>query len=190
VPTPYKPRALSADGRRLFFDSRDALVVQDSNKDRDVYQWEAQGTGSCNAPGGCIALISSGQATEGALFLDASEDGADAFFLTDASLVVTDPGVMDVYDARIGGGFPAPVVPIACLGDACQVVPGEPEDPTPGTGFYRGEGNLVEPAVDKRAAAKRKVAKRRAAKKRAAKKRKAAKQRAAQKQAAKNGGKR
>jgi hypothetical protein len=176
-PTPYKPRALSSDGRRLFFDSRDSLVVQDTNNDRDVYEWEAQGTGSCATPGGCIALISSGRATEGALFLDASAEGSDAFFLTDASLVIGDPGVMDVYDARIGGGFPDPVIPIACLGDACQAVPGEPYDPNPGTGFYRAEGNPPLPKVDK-------AAKRKAAKKRAAAKRRAAKKRAAKKKQA------
>jgi Tol biopolymer transport system component len=184
APTPYKPRALSADGNRLFFDSRDSLVVQDTNNDRDVYQWEAAGTGSCAVAGGCIAMISSGRASEGALLLDASADGADVFFLTNGSLVPTDPGVMDVYVARIGGGFPAPVIPIACLGDACQAVPGEPEDPNPGTGFYRPEGNPPLPKVDK--AAQRKAAKKRAAKKKAAAKRKAAKKRAAKKRAAHN----
>jgi hypothetical protein len=193
APTPYKPRALSADGNRLFFDSLDSLAVQDTNNDRDVYQWEAQGTGSCASAGGCINLLSSGRASEGALLLDASADGADAFFLTDASLVVTDPGVMDVYDARIGGGFPDPVIPIPCIGDACQAVPGEPYDPNPGTGFYRAEGNPPLPQVDKaaqrKAAKKRAAAKRRAAKKRAAKKRAAKKKQAAQ-NSAKNGGKR
>src|SRR5207342_1097820 len=54
----YKPRALAAGGSRLFFDSDDALVVQDTNADSDVYQWEAQGTGSCATPGGCVNLIS------------------------------------------------------------------------------------------------------------------------------------
>jgi len=184
APTPYKPRALSSDGRRIFFDSLDSLAVQDTNNRRDVYQWEAQGTGSCAAPGGCISLLSSGRASAGALFLDASAEGADVFFLTNGSLVPTDPGVLDVYDARVGGGFGAPVIPIACIGDACQAVPGEPEDPNPGTGFYRPEGNPPLPKVDK-------AAKRKAAKKRAAQKRKAAKKRAAQKQAAhKKAGKR
>ncbi|HYJ23269.1 MAG TPA: hypothetical protein VEW07_14755 [Solirubrobacterales bacterium] len=187
APTPYKPRALSSDGNRLFFDSLDALVVQDTNNDRDVYQWEAQGTGSCAGAGGCVNLISSGRATEGALLLDASADGADVFFLTDASLVVTDPGVMDTYVARIGGGFPDPVIPIACVGDACQAVPGEPYDPNPGTGFYRAEGNPPLPKVDK--AAQRKAAKKKAAAKRRAAKKRAAKKRAAKKKQAQNGAK-
>jgi hypothetical protein len=193
-PTPYKPRALSADGNRLFFDSLDALVVQDTNNDRDVYQWEAQGTGSCATAGGCVGLISSGRASEGALLLDASADGADVFFLTDAPLVVTDPGVMDAYVARIGGGFPDPVTPIACVGDACQAVPGEPHDPNPGTGFYRAEGNPPLPSVNKaaqrKAAKKKAAAKRRAAKKRATKKRAAKKKQAAQKTGSKKAGKR
>jgi hypothetical protein len=180
APTPYKPRALADDGKRLFFDTREALFPLDTNNDTDVYQWEAHGTGSCAAAGGCVSLISSGRAAAGARFLDASVDGADVFFLTDGSLVPADPGVMDVYDARIGGGYPAPVVPIACIGDACQVVPGEPDDPTPGTGFYRPEGNppasntgAGRKAAREKAARKRKAAKKQAAakKKRAAKKR-------------------
>ncbi|HEX5713416.1 MAG TPA: hypothetical protein VFX85_08900 [Solirubrobacterales bacterium] len=137
----HKPRALSLAGNRLFFETRNALVASDTNSDLDVYQWEAGGAGDCVKPGGCVALISSGRATEGASFLDASADGSDAFFLTDGSLVPNDPGAVDVYDARVGGGFPGPQVPIACVADACQVVPGEPEDPAPSTAFYRPEGN-------------------------------------------------
>jgi hypothetical protein len=137
----YKPRALSASGTRLFFDSSDSLVPQDTDKEPDVYLWEAQGTGSCAKSGGCVSLISSGRASEGAIFLDASADGSDAFFLTDGSLVPSDPGAVDVYDARVGGGFPVGELPIPCIGDACQAVPGEPEDATPGTILSRPEGN-------------------------------------------------
>jgi hypothetical protein len=182
----YKPRALSADGRRLFFETGEALFTLDTNNDRDVYEWEAQGTGSCAAPGGCIALVSSGQAAAGASFLDASADGADVFFLTDGSLVPGDTGGGDVYDARAGGGFPVPVPPLACVADACQPIPGEPEDPTAGTSFYRAEGNpaLRWPGGGSKAAAKRKAAKRQAARRRAAKRRAAAKRKAAAKKRA------
>ncbi len=136
----YKPRVLSADGRRLFFDSADALVSQDTNKEPDVYEWEAQGAGSCLRPGGCLNLISSGQAEGGAAFADASGDGADVFFLTDGSLVLGDPGSVDLYDARVGGGFPIPQKPIACEGDACQPLPSPPDDPAIGT-TAPGAGN-------------------------------------------------
>jgi hypothetical protein len=136
----YKPRVLTDGGRRLFFDSRDALVTQDTNNDDDVYEWEAQGTGSCAQAGGCVQLISSGRSEDGASFVDASAGGSDAFFLTDGSLVDADPGAVDLYDAREGGGFPVPPKPIPCEGDACQPLPSPPEDPTPGT-LVATEGN-------------------------------------------------
>jgi hypothetical protein len=136
----YKPRVLADGGRRLFFDSRDALVTQDTNNDRDVYEWEAQGAGSCAQAGGCVQLISSGRSEDGASFVDASVSGRDAFFLTDGSLVEADPGAVDLYDAREGGGFPVPPKPIPCEGDACQPLPSPPEDPTPGT-LVPTEGN-------------------------------------------------
>jgi hypothetical protein len=129
----YKPRVLSADGARVFFDSADALAPFDTNNRPDVYQWEAPNAGTCQRPGGCLNLVSSGRGAEGASFIDASADGADAFFLTTESLVPADPGSADLYDARVGGGFPESPPPIECLGDACQPLPEAPEDPTAGT---------------------------------------------------------
>ena len=136
----YKPRALAANGARVFFASADALVLSDTNGAPDVYEWEANGVGGCVAPGGCVGLISSGRASEGAVFADASESGDDAYFLTARSLVGSDSGSLDLYDARVGGGFPEPPVPIPCAGDACQALPSEPHDPEPGT-LRRGPGN-------------------------------------------------
>lgn len=129
----YQPRALAANGNRVFFDSASPLVQQDTNHRDDVYEWEAAGVGSCTRAGGCVGLISSGRSPEDSLFLDASADGSDAFFLTAASLYTPDPGAYDVYVAREGGGFPVPQEPIPCDGDACQTLPEAPEDPTPGT---------------------------------------------------------
>lgn len=137
----YKPRALSSDGNRVFFDSEDTLIPQDNNHEEDVFEWEAQGVGGCVRASGCIGPISSGHGADGATFVDASADGSDAFFLTDDSLIKQDLGGLDIYDARVGGGFPEPVPPIPCVGDACQVLPPPPEDPTPGTGFFTEDGN-------------------------------------------------
>jgi hypothetical protein len=143
----YKPRVLSADGRRVFFDSRDALALTDTNTEgsggrgvADVYQWEAQGEGSCARTGGCASLLSSGRDAKGAAFADASADGSDAFFLTGRSLVGADPGAVDLYDARIGGGFQESGEPLACEGDACQALPPTPTDPTLTT-LLSGPGN-------------------------------------------------
>jgi hypothetical protein len=136
----YKPRALSANGRRVFFDSKDALALADTNNSPDAYQWEAQGEGSCTRVGGCVSLISDGRTAGGAQFIDASADGSDAFFLTAGSLVKADPGAQDLYVARIGGGFPEPAEPLACQGDACQPLPSPPVDPTLTT-LLAGPGN-------------------------------------------------
>ncbi len=133
TPQAYKPRSLSTSGNRVFFESADHLVPQDSNNAVDVYEWEATGEGNCAREGGCVQLISSGRAEGQASFIDAAADGSDAFFLTDASLAFGDPGSFDLYDAREGGGFPAPPNTIACEADACQPLPEAPEDPTPGT---------------------------------------------------------
>jgi hypothetical protein len=129
----YKPRSLSDDGRRLFFDSGDQLAVADTGKRPDVYEWEAGGAGSCGRATGCLALISLGRNGEGSSFLDASASGSDAFFLTSDSLVASDSGFADVYDARVDGGFAVPGKPIECVGDACQFLPSEPENPAPAT---------------------------------------------------------
>jgi hypothetical protein len=128
APDVYKPRVLSADAKRVFFESFDSLAVADTNGDRDVYQWEASGTGRCAGPSGCIDLISSGRSEGGATFIDASLDGSDAFFLTDGSLVSADIGDVDIYDARVGGGFPESTDVIPCFGDACQALPPAPEE--------------------------------------------------------------
>jgi hypothetical protein len=141
----YKPRVISADSRRVFFDTFDALASQDTNEAKDVYEWEERGSGSCVRQEGCVSLISSGRAENGASFLDASVDGSDAFFLTDGSLVPSDPGAYDVYDARVGGGYPLPPNPVPCFGDTCQPLPPEPEDPTPGTQRSKTTGNLPTP---------------------------------------------
>ncbi len=129
----YKPRSLSNDGSRVFFDSSDSLVVQDTNSRPDVYEWEARGAGSCQRENGCVNLISSGRSPQPSTFIDASANGSDAFFLTDSSLFPLDPGSFDVYDARVDGGFLPPAPAIPCEGDACQSLPAPPEDPTPGT---------------------------------------------------------
>jgi hypothetical protein len=117
----YRPRALAAGGRRAFFTSADDLAIQDTNSEPDVYQWEARGLGDCGSDGGCTSLLSSGRSPQ------------PSYFLADSSLAHGDPGSYDVYDARIGGGFPPPPNVIPCIADACQPLPEAPDDPSPGT---------------------------------------------------------
>jgi hypothetical protein len=138
----YEQRVLSADGSRVFFNSRDGLLPQDTNGATDVYQWEEQGAGSCDDPQGCLSLISTGRSSEGAKFFDASPNGDDVFFVTRGSIDPRDPGLVDVYDARVNGGLvlpPAPPEP--CVGDSCQAAPTPPLDPTPASATFKGQGN-------------------------------------------------
>ncbi len=150
----YTPRVLSADGSRLFFDSFDALVPGDTNGKEDVYEWEAAGAGGCDEADpsysasnrGCISLISPGESSADSQFVDASLNGDDVFFTTSASLVAADPGLVDLYDARVGGGFATPASRIACEGEACQNPPAPPTDVTPGSLTFSGSGDLLAPA--------------------------------------------
>ena len=149
----YATRDLADNGKRLFFDSYDALSSRDSNGAEDVYQWEAAGEGGCtqSSPthsarnGGCVGLISSGTSEQDSEFLDADPGGENAFFTTLAKLVPSDPGLVDVYDARVGGGLPEPPPPTpACEGEACQSPPPAPQDQTPASAAFHGAGNVQE----------------------------------------------
>ena len=141
----YQSRALSASGDRIFFNSQDALVPQDTNGRRDVYEWEDNGSGSCRRAEGCIFLLSSGTGDANSTFVDASSDGDDVFFTTASSLLPQDVDTnFDIYDARVGGGVPAePPASPACEGDACQSPVSVPPEPSIGTlTFPGGEGSV------------------------------------------------
>jgi hypothetical protein len=142
-PFPQLANLSPAGNGRLFFETLDALVPRDINEVQDVYEWEPQGVGSCKRAGGCVYLISSGQSPNDSFFLDASEGGRDAFFITREQLLPRDKDEqLDLYDARIGGGFAeANVVPCAsgeaCLGPASS--PGKQQGF--GTSTFAGPGN-------------------------------------------------
>jgi NHL repeat len=146
----YGQRVLTDDGARLYFNSFEALVSRDTNGQEDVYQWEAPGSGDCTTKassyaqsnGGCISLISSGESPKGSELVDIGSNGRDVFFKTSASLVAQDKGLIDIYDARVSGGFPPPPEPPApCEGDACASPTAPPNDPTPASAGFRGAEN-------------------------------------------------
>ncbi len=157
---------LSEDGSRLFFESYDALRLADTNGARDVYEWEAAGSGTCTAAapafspanGGCLSLVSSGESPLDSDLIDASPDGHDVFIRTGASLLPQDPGSFDIYDARVDGGFPPPPAPQPpCEGEACQSPPPPPAAATPASSAFQGQGNLSQAPQPRCAKGKRKV---------------------------------
>jgi hypothetical protein len=145
----HASNVVSADGGRVFFNANDALVPRDTNGKQDVYEWEVAGTGGCDVAdpsyfaqnGGCIYLITSGESKRESEFWEASPDGRDVFFATESSLVPQDPGSVDLYDARVGGGFPQPEANVPCEGEACQHPPPPPEFSAPASGSYQGPPN-------------------------------------------------
>ncbi|MGA9875123.1 MAG: hypothetical protein WBQ21_04870, partial [Solirubrobacteraceae bacterium] len=163
----YQPRYLSDDGR-LFFDSPDALVPQDTNGLEDAYEYEpvanseTVASDNCTSgsatfserSGGCVNLISSGQSAGESFFVDASENGNDVFFDTNSRLTGEDYDTSyDIYDAHVcSAEAPCrsePVVPPPCTsGDSCKPAPSpQPEiyGPTPSATFS-GIGNVTEEA--------------------------------------------
>ncbi len=170
------PPLLSEDGSRAFFQTTEALVPQDTNGARDVYEWE----------NGHIYLISSGQGGEygvqhgnegsgiggltGSELAGASSNGDDVFFTTADRLVPQDEeSSRAIYDARVGGGFSYTPPGHGCDSGQCQ----GPQTPAPvfappASSTFVGVGNPAWEASEPAAKAK-KVA--HPAKKRKAKKR-------------------
>jgi hypothetical protein len=104
----------------------------------------------------CLGLVSSGTSSNEAAFMDASESGADVFFLSAAQLSAADTdGALDLYDAHVcstAPGCAAPVVgaPPPCVtSDACRAA----STPQPGifgspsSASFSGVGNVTPPST-------------------------------------------
>ena len=153
----FLTRNLSEDGSRVFFQTQEALVPQDTNGQTDVYEWEREGEGGADGcirssasfserSGGCLYLISTGESGDPSYFGDASADGSNVFFFTRQSLVSQDRDENDdLYDARVEGGIAAqnPSPPASCTGEGCL---GPVDPPTvldaPASATFLGAGNL------------------------------------------------
>lgn len=136
--TTLDTRVMSSDGERVFFDTPDPLVPQDTNGKRDVYEWE----------NGTVSLLSSGKSTENSYLLDSGASGDDIFFTTASGLVANDvDDAYDVYDARVPRpGDSQPPAAASCQGEACQgspIVP--PLTDEPASASFNGAGNVVPP---------------------------------------------
>src|SRR4029077_16015018 len=136
---------LSTNGR-LFFNSYDALSVNDRNgRFEDVYEYEPDGLGSCGMAGGCVSLISSGNEDTNSRFVNATPSGSDVFFTTRSELVPEDQDdLIDLYDARIDGGGNHRSQMVECTtSETCKGSPSLPPNlEMPLSTGISGSGNL------------------------------------------------
>jgi hypothetical protein len=168
TPTAYwSDLSVAADGS-VFFQSTDGLTPQALNQ-RVIAETDA---GPLGDPGeklipvygnniyeyqdGNVYLLSDGHdvyenSDQGSAveLLGTDESGADVFFTSADRLVPQDTDSdIDIYDARIDGGFPAPVSPPECSGDGCQgPLSSAPTLLSPGSEFQAGGGNLASGAA-------------------------------------------
>lgn len=141
---------VSVDGSRVFFETEEALVPGDTDGINDVYEWHME------AGGPVVDLISSGQSKQYLFGNPSSQlvpranviygitpDGSNVVFLSQDELVpgAGSGGTSQLYDARVGGGFPSAEIPAVCLEEACRgagpsapSLAGVPSETTKGSG--------------------------------------------------------
>jgi hypothetical protein len=119
---------VNTDGRRVFFETPEALVGNDMDGITDIYEWTA-GAGGGN---GTVSLISSGHTQSYPQLLPGSDgqnrllgitpSGEDVLFKSWEQLLpgAGEGGVLSIYDARVDGGFAEPDTARGCSGDVCQ----------------------------------------------------------------------
>ena len=144
-------RSVSGNGDYAFFTTPAALVREDDDGEipiegsgqaqekgsefgtaqegtspsSDIYEWRADGVHGCGRLDGCVALLSGGHGGYMTLFLGSADEGEDVYFYTREKLVSQDQDTSgDIYDVRVGGGFPSPPPrPTECEADACSTPP-------------------------------------------------------------------
>jgi hypothetical protein len=118
-----------SDNGQVFFDTMNRLLPADENETYDAYEYE----------GGQLHLISSGTSEFASWFLDATPNASDAFLAAYQQLVRSDTNTNYViFDARVGGGFPEPLIP-PCESESCRG-PGQtpPTESTPSSANFSG----------------------------------------------------
>jgi hypothetical protein len=130
---------MNANGSKVFFDSTEALVPQDTNGKYDAYEYDVA-TGK-------LSLLSGGASPYDSYFINADSQGDNVFIATRQRLVGWDTDESyDMYDVRAGGGFPEPPPSTApCATDSCQAAAAPPALLVPVSAGFLGAGNVVSP---------------------------------------------
>jgi hypothetical protein len=124
-----------ADDGRVFFTTKEQLVLRDTGRRRDAYEWSS----------GKIELISTGASETDSELITIDPTAINAYFFTREVLSPQDENgsTMKVYDARTEGGFTHTTPLFPCqASDECHG-PGSQSAPPPSIGTYRGVGGNV-----------------------------------------------
>jgi hypothetical protein len=152
---------VSGDGATVVFDSNAALTgeavlatkaaaeTNDEGETWNVYEYHSTVAAGGTIGEGDVYMISDGvnRYPAGVLGVDASAQ--DVFFQTSDALVPEDTDTqVDIYDARVDGGFAAPDPPAGCFAEACGVPLASPPALEAAAGaVVGGGGNAVSPAA-------------------------------------------
>jgi hypothetical protein len=135
-----KTRAVSDDGSTVVFSSSGALSpravndLQPQPGPLDVYE----------SHDGQVSLLSTGHSLTSDEQPTITPSGRDVLFTSTENILPQDSdGLKSLYDARVGGGFPAALVPAGgCTGDSCQGPPSVPNLlGAPASATFSGLGN-------------------------------------------------
>jgi hypothetical protein len=118
-------RFITEDGRVFFSETADALVPKDTDGVEDVYEYSEGHAQLISSGIGSVVTGFDGYNTSFAAsgFIGVSANGIDAYISTVDTLVSQDHNGTryKVYDARVGGGFPAERTPPNCeAADECH----------------------------------------------------------------------
>lgn len=135
VTTTYPQHNVSESGEVFFETSEDLLPRQDTSGQRDVYAYER----------GALQLISGGTSSAPSYFLDATPSGSGVFFATAQKLLRRDTeATYNIYDARVGGGFAEPSLPVTpCESECRSSVGASSAFLAPDSVTFVGSGNAV-----------------------------------------------
>jgi hypothetical protein len=157
-------RAVTDNGSTVVFTTAEPLSPLAVNGQANVYEWHE----------GDVSLVSTGHSPTADSSPVITPLGGDIFFNTSDGVLPQDgDGVLDIYDARVNGGFAfAPIPPGPCAGEACRgPLSASPGLSLPGSATTASGENLSPSparAVVKKAKAKAKKKKKKAKKRRKA----------------------
>jgi hypothetical protein len=149
------PAAVSHDGSTVAFVTHERLLPEDINNGEDVYEWK----------NGALRLISDGEtvypttgytSTPQIYGMDATGDNIFFTLVSPGLTGYEQDNLSNLYDARIGGGFPRPSEPTHCSEESCQgsLAPA-PAKPPVGSASLNGAGNQTATPRKRRCGAKR-----------------------------------